>query len=141
MNWQKLKDQFTTAQLFFIVAVFSLILLNNIAFGFEIKRILSYKKVIPHQNIGYKFAGLKEYIPNSTIGYFTDGDLADHETLKLLSQAQYRLAPIVLDYSSIKYEYMLIVVKDSQNAVRFMEKLNLEPLLRNNFGVILAKRK
>lgn len=111
--------------------------------GEELRRLFRYHKVLTHNVIGYQFMGLEEFITGvEFISYFTDGNLEDPDRLKLFTQAQFVLAPAILDPNNLNHEYILFVCKNELEAWKKIQHLNLIPLLRNDkYGIILAKRR
>ncbi|VAX37613.1 hypothetical protein MNBD_UNCLBAC01-1636 [hydrothermal vent metagenome] len=107
----------------------------------EVDRIVLYKKVMSHQKIGYKFDGLQEIIKDiKYIGYYTDKDFSKDEPVKEFAQAQYMLAPTILEHNNLEHEYILLVCDNEMNAWKKMKELRAQPLRRNKLGMILAKK-
>ena len=97
---------------------------------------------MPYQKIGYKFEGLNQFTEGiEYIGYFTDTNINDQENSKIFAQAQYLLAPAILDYNNVEHEYILFVCEDEKKAWAIIKDIGAEPLRRNQYGMILAKRK
>lgn len=118
-----------------------IILLNVFVLKEEFRRIYSFKKIMKHQIIGHKFAGLDEFTKEiNVISYFTDQDLKTNAAGKDLAQAQLLLTPTIVDADRLDHEYVLLVCKNEINALRIMKQLNLIPLRRNQHGIILARR-
>ena len=107
----------------------------------EINRIRIFKTVTPHQNIGHEFLGLKALLKNVPyIGYYSDGNLKEEKNNKDYSIAQYVLAPTILDPQNLSHEYILLVCSSEEIAWAKVQELKAEALLRNKFGMILARR-
>ncbi len=101
----------------------------------------TYKKLIPYQKIGQKFAGLAPYLRNvDFVGYYTDADFSQDGPVKDFAQAQYILAPTILEHNNLSHEYILLVCQNEANAWKKMRELNAVPLRRNIFGMILARK-
>ena len=108
----------------------------------EYKKTRWFREQMAHQIIGHQFNGLDEFTKDIAImGYYTDRNLKDKEDAKIFSHAQYRLAPTVLDFKNLNHEYILFVTSNEVIAWRIMKELNAQPLRRNKFGMILARRK
>jgi len=105
-------------------------------------KIRKYKKLVPTQNVGYKFDKLRSFIPQDTkyVGYFTGKELTGKKDVKYFSQAQYLLAPAILEHDNLEHEYTLFVC-DERITLEIIKRLNLEPLRRNSFGMILTRKR
>ncbi|MBL8013130.1 MAG: hypothetical protein JNN05_04720 [Candidatus Omnitrophica bacterium] len=103
-----------------------------------------YKKLSPEHTVqfaGLKFSGLDKYLKNEThIGYATDLDLKETIALAEYEQAQYVLAPVILDVTGKPNNYFILNCSTEVAALNKLKELNATPLLRNQFGVILALR-
>lgn len=125
----------------YLLGLSIIILLNVFVLKEEFRRIYSFKKIMKHQIIGHKFAGLDEFTKEiDVISYFTDQDLKTNAAGKDLAQAQLLLTPTIVDADRLDHEYVLLVCKNEINALRIMKQLNLIPLRRNQHGIILARR-
>lgn len=102
------------------------------------------KKLSPQRPIafaGLKFSGLNDYLKEEThVGYTTDRNLNDTAPLAEYEQAQYVLAPLILDVTDTYHPYVLINCSTDTAALDKLKALNAKPLLRNQFGIILAQR-
>jgi len=126
---------------FFLVCLIGIIVANAIGLGLEIKRILAYRKVLAHQMIGYQFDGLSQFTKDIEImGYFTDEKLKKKSAAKIFSHAQYMLAPTILDFNNVEHEYILFICSDEKIAIQKIIELKAQPLRRNKYGMILARR-
>jgi hypothetical protein len=90
---------------------------------------------------GLKFSGLGEKLKEeSTVGYVSDLDIKNPGPLAEYQQAQYILAPVLLDIQQpSRHRYVLINCSDDASAIQKLKELNARPLLRNQFGVIFAE--
>lgn len=128
-------------QFIFLCSIFVLTLFNTYSTFDYIKKIQKIKHVIPYQFDGFKFSGLNEFFQNvEYVSYFTDRDLKDEDAVKQFSQAQYMLAPTILDPDNMDHPYMLVDCANPAMALRKMKEFNVVPVKRNQFGIILAKR-
>ena len=108
---------------------------------YEIQRINIFKQYFDHHLLGFQFDGLKEFVGDTPVmGYFTDLDIEDQKNLKLFSEAQFLLAPTILDLNNLTHRYTFFVCSNEKIAWLLIKKLNLMPLRRNRFGMILAER-
>lgn len=129
-------------QLFFIAALFGVTMMNFIVLSQDIRRIQSFKKVLPYQMIGYQFKGLEEFTKGIThIGYYTDNDIEkDQAASKMFAHAQYILAPSILDLNNLDHDYILFVCSNEKKAWAKLKEIKALPLRRNKYGMILARR-
>jgi hypothetical protein len=90
---------------------------------------------------GLKFSGLEEALSGAqAIGYITDKDLAVKENQLQFSQAQYILAPIILEVNSLRHEFFLIDCTTEQKAFAALKAIGAAPLKKNQYGIILARK-
>jgi hypothetical protein len=101
-----------------------------------------YKNLAPDHPIGFpgiKFSGLSELLKSETkINYITDLDIKESGPLAEYEQAQYILAPLILDLSREPHKFLLINCSSDISALNKLKEWKARPLLRNQFGVILA---
>ena len=117
----------------FLILCFILIAFN----AFQLFRTLAPKRPINFS--GLKFSGLGDILKNETlIGYVSDLDLKETKPLAEYEQAQYMLAPIILDIQKPFHKFVIINCSNDNAALAKLKELNARPLLRNQFGVILA---
>lgn len=133
---------YTTITKGLFCAGFALLILGNIPSLIKAMRTLKgYKKLIPYQKIGQQFAGLAPYLQGiDFVGYYTDEDFHQDRPVKTFAQAQYILAPTVLEHNNFNHEYILLVCQNEARAWQKMRELNAVPLRRNVFGMILARK-
>ncbi|OGX05948.1 MAG: hypothetical protein A2Z88_02635 [Omnitrophica WOR_2 bacterium GWA2_47_8] len=126
----------------FLSVVFVLIVSNIIKLNQEISKTHKMRKLIPYTFLGVKFTGIQELFTDvKSVGYFTDKDLDDQTAAAQFSQAQYVLAPIILDLDHSKHEYVLFDCSSEEKAMEKIKELKLTAIKKNQFGIILAKRK
>ena len=90
--------------------------------------------------LGIKFAGLEDILGDTEyIGYYTDNSLDDKVPAMQFAQAQYTLAPVVLDFGNMNRAFVLLDCSSEKVAFDTVKKNRLVPLRRNQFGVVLAK--
>lgn len=131
----------TWPQRIFLLGIFSIFIVNSVRLWPEMSRIHSYYKLGYIQHIGHRFSGLKEQLKDAqTIGFYSDLDLNDTEGSKLLSQAQYRLAPIIVDYKNLNHPYVMFICSKPEVAFKKLNEMNLQPFISNKYGVIIGKR-
>lgn len=128
-------------RIFFSVCFIGIVVYNLFIFKKEDDRIRSLKKLIPHQVIAHQFAGLENYIKDvDYLGYYTDAKPNDDEQSKLLAYIQYQIAPTIVDFNNLNHEYILFACSSESVAYEIMKKIGAEPVVKNPYGMILAKR-
>lgn len=99
---------------------------------------LQDRKTIPLHSLGYQFMGLENIFKDvRTIGYYTDKDLSQPIAIAQFEQAQYMLAPTVLDLNHTQYHWVIVDCTTPQAAMEAIKHLGLTPLKIHN-GIILA---
>jgi hypothetical protein len=88
---------------------------------------------------GIKFAGLHEILKNETrVGYLTDLSIDDTGNLAEYQQAQLMLAPSVLEINNPNTKFLIVNCSSDTVAYQKLKELGIQPLKRNQFGIILA---
>lgn len=120
-------------RIFFLSLLFGLICFNSY------QLILNLTPNRPIAFTGIKFAGLSDVLKNEThIGYITDFDLKDDRNLAEYEQAQYMLAPAILEHNNSQTRFLIINCSTDTASFQKLKELGAQPLKRNQFGVILA---
>jgi hypothetical protein len=89
--------------------------------------------------LGDQFKGLETLLSNQrTIGYYTDKNMDNALAVAQFEQAQYLLAPTVLDFNHTQYSFTIFDCTSPQVALEKIKALGLKPVKANNFGIILA---
>ena len=105
--------------------------------AYQLHKKLSPEHVV--QFAGLKFSGLDDYLKNEThIGYATDLDIKETGPLAEYEQAQYVLAPVILDVTGKPHKFFVVNCSTEVGALKKLKELNATAVLRNQFGVILA---
>lgn len=90
---------------------------------------------------GLKFSGLENILKQEThIGYITDLNLNETAALAEYEQAQYVLAPVILDINNPGHRFLIINCSNEAVASSKLKEIGARLLTRNNLGVILAMR-
>ena len=138
---QKISFFLSRARAFFLLCLIMTSVNQTIVLSEEIRRVQSYKKVLPYNTIGYKFDGLKPFVQGiEFIGYYTDFPPQDEEGSKMFSHAQFALTPSVLDFMNLDHEYVLLVCTSEAAAQKKMAEIGAVPLRGNAFGMVLAQK-
>ncbi|MDP2653015.1 MAG: hypothetical protein Q8Q08_03180 [Candidatus Omnitrophota bacterium] len=127
------------AQAVFILAALAATLVNAAQLIAETVRTHRQRAIAPYPLPGNKFLGLNDFIPGaSRIGYYTDKNLDINEHAMQFSQAQYVLAPIILDLNNTGHKFVIFDCSSEDVAMVRIREFQLVPFKRNPFGIILA---
>ncbi len=74
------------------------------------------------------------------VGYFTDKDLTDKTNAAQFSQAQYILAPVILDLNNTQRDFIIFDCTTPDVALEKIKEIDAVPLVKNKFGIILARK-
>ncbi len=89
---------------------------------------------------GIKFSGLNEILKNEArVGYITDLDINETPNLVEFQQAQFMLAPTILELNKTTSRFFIVNCSNDAAAIQKLMELRAQPLKRNQFGVILAQ--
>lgn len=89
---------------------------------------------------GSQFAGLGAFLGSeSHVGYITDRKPTDDATIARYEQAQYMLAPVVLDLNNTGHKLLIFDCSSDEAALYKMKLAGAVPLKRNQFGIILGQ--
>jgi len=89
---------------------------------------------------GLAYAGLHDILRNEThIGYITDLSMDDDRNLAEFEQAQYMLAPAILEWNKSNTRFLIVNCSNDAAAFQKLKDLGAAPLKRNQFGIILAQ--
>ena len=144
MNNKTIPSQstFPFSQTAFLTLLVLVILINLQPLCVELDKVYHNRKILPYNLVGYKFLGLEEFIGDETfVGYYTNENMDDKNPQKMFAQAQYVLAPTVLDFGNFNHRYIIFACSSQEEALRKMNEIDAEPLVRNQYNIILAKRK
>ena len=120
---------------FLLVSIFNFFNLSK-----ELTQSVRVRRAIPFVFLGYKFAGLDQFLKNEKyIGYYTDGDTKDAGIIEEYSQAQFELVPLILDLNNTNHRFTIFNCSNDTAALKKIQELGLQPLKRNNLGIILAR--
>ena len=128
-----------SSQFFILVLLF--IITFNIAESFkDILDTYSKRQKIPFFFSGHIFLGLEKIFKNKKyVGYYTDKNLDIDQYAQQFAQAQYVLAPTILDLNNTDHEFILFDCSQEEIALQKIKEINAVALKRSKFGVILAR--
>lgn len=100
---------------------------------------LTDKSSVPLHSLGFQFLGLENvFMGLRTVGYYTDKDLDNPLAVAQFEQAQYMLAPTVLDLNHTQYRWVIFDCTNPKTALSMIQFLGFVPL-KINHGIILAR--
>ena len=90
---------------------------------------------------GHIFLGLEKIFQDvKYAGYYTDKSLDDGPAAARFAQAQYVLAPTILEFNATDHEFILFDCSREEIALQKIEEIKAVAVKRNKLGVILARR-
>lgn len=126
-------------QTFFIFFALYLVVLNTFSLYKEIRVLGQIRQRVPFIFMGNKFLGLEGILKNAErIGYYTDKDLDVNQPALQFAQAQYVLAPIILELNNPNHLFILFDCTTEETAMKKIQEAGLKPIKKNQFGIILA---
>ena len=72
------------------------------------------------------------------IGYYTDKNIDETLAIAQFEQAQYLLAPTILDLNNTSTPLIIFDCSDPKIAMTKIQELGLTALSANNYGIVLA---
>lgn len=100
---------------------------------------LKDRTTVPLHSLGIQFMGLENVFKGvRTVGYYTDKDLENPLAIAQFEQAQYMLAPTVLDLNHTGYHWVIFDCTNPRTALEMIKVLGFMPLKINKQGIILA---
>jgi hypothetical protein len=143
LNFSELPNLFSkklTPQFVFAFLCCLIIGLNLFSFSQEVMETLRVRKTYPYFFHGLQFSGLNHILKGQRrIGYYTDRNIDDLPNALKFSQAQYILAPIMLDLNNTDCEFIIFDCSSPLVAINKIKALKVVPLQINPFGIILAR--
>ena len=99
---------------------------------------LQDRKTIPLHSLGFQFMGLENVFKGiRTVGYYTDKNLDNPLAIAQFEQAQYMLAPTVLELNHTQYRWVIFDCTSPKVALEAIQHLGFNPM-KINHGIILA---
>jgi len=119
-----------------IVLAFLLLSINIYYLGVHIMSKYNYK--LEAMEPGLQFTSFKKYLSGvERIGYLTNRDMSPQGNDGTFLQAQYFLAPTILELNNDQYQYNIIDSLDTFYLVYTMQQLKATRLTNNEFGQAL----
>lgn len=128
-----------TNLLFFIVAA-------AISFGLlkttqSLSAAHAKRRAVPYFFGGDIFSGIQGALKNEQfVGYMTDRNIEDDKTSMRFTQAQFALAPSVLDLNNPNHRFLIMDFTDEKKAFAMAASLRIRPLKQGPQGILLAER-
>ena len=118
-----------------------IIVFNSFHLYKEIKKNSRQHERRPYTFLGDKFGGLETLFKNvDAVGYYTDRSLDDPLPAAQFAQAQYIVAPTILDFNNFDHEFILFDCSSKTIAYQKMKEVHAIPLKENKHGIILARK-
>ena len=125
----------------FILALLVVIAVNLAQSFVDILDLYSKRQTNPFFFSGYIFLGLEKMFKDvKYIGYYTDRSLDEMPAAAKFAQAQYILAPAILDLNATDHEFILFDCSREEIARRKIEDIKAVAVKKNRFGIILARK-
>jgi glutaredoxin len=135
------KKKFLHARALFIAVILIMTGANLFHLSQKILETKKQRETVPYVFVGAKFSGLDKILKDvPRVGYYTDKNLDKKAPAAQFAQAQYVLAPIVLDLNYDKHTFVLFDCSTEEKAMDKIKELGFKPLKRNPFGIILARK-
>ena len=119
-----------------------LITANNVLASFkDIWDLHTRRQRNPYFFSGTIFSGLKKILKESKyVGYYTDKSMDLTPYAAQFAQAQYILAPIILDFNNTDHEFIFFDCLDEKAALKKIKEIKAIPFKKNKFGIMLATK-
>lgn len=123
-----------------LIAFTVIIAINYTHLAQEVIQVSKIRRYQAHQPVGKIFYGLDNVFKGIPyIGYFTDKDLEEAAHNKQFSEAQYTIAPTILDINNTEHEFILFDCLDESLALKKIQEIHAT-ILQKRGGLILARR-
>lgn len=132
---------FPTRKAAFNILLFIILCLNGLHLCKEVRAMQKLSRLFADRSIGRAFTGFEEVLKNSSLaGYYTDKDLRQTRHSREFAEAQYVLAPVILDLNNVDHPYIIFNCLNEETAWRKIKEIGAIPVKKNSLGIILAKR-
>jgi hypothetical protein len=124
-----------------ITTIIGAIIYGLITMTLSLSEFYAKRRAHPYFFGGDLFTGIQgDQGSEKYIGYLTDRNINDDAVSMRFTQAQYTLAPVVLDFNNPDHRLLILDFQDVSKAVETARRLSLRPLKRSPQGIILAER-
>ena len=139
---KKTSERTSFTKSFFLISIFLILTFNIHSITKETSRLFKIREHIPYSFQGYNFEGLEKVFQNiEYVGYYTDRNVEEPKNNMRLSQAQFILAPTILDINDTSHKFTLFDCSNEIIAFNKIKELDLIPVKKNKDGIILTIRK
>ena len=133
-----LMAKFPWTKIFWAFAVL-IIAANAVQWTGQTMARLQNLSAIPFHSLGFKFMGLEKVLANQPYaGYYTDKNMENPLAIAQFEQAQYMLAPTVLDLNNTGHPLVFFDCTSPAAGMAKIKELGLQPVSASNTGIILA---
>jgi hypothetical protein len=120
----------------------------------DLNKYWTLRRAIPFTFYGDAFAGLNQVLAGEKyLGYYTDKDIQDPKYSAQFEQAQFSLAPLILELTDVsllksmggrvdhptQHRFILFDCRDEKECWRTLAEIKARPLKRNTLGAVLAQ--
>lgn len=124
----------------FLTAATLLLLFNFFCLIQKTVEMRQIRKRVPYTFAGDRFRGLDALVGKTPyLGYYTDKNLDDNRSAMQFAQAQFVLAPAILDLNNTGHEFILFDCTSPLAAIKKIQEIGAQPLKANRYGIILAR--
>lgn len=128
-----------TKQKFFLGLFLLSTLLSTISLGARTINQLTHPSTMPLHSLSAQFEGLQKVFANvPRAGYYSDKNMDIPIAIAQFEQAQFMLAPTVLELNNTSYPLIIFDCTTPQIALAKIKELKLTPISASNTGIILA---
>ena len=132
---------FSSLKLYYCILFGLVIIMNSVSLGKYMTKFSAWRRSHPYYFTGSNFSGLQSLLRASKyVGYYTDKNLDINQHAAQFAQAQYSLAPIILDFNNTDHDYIIFDCRNELLAILKMKEINALPFKRSILGMILAKK-
>ena len=125
----------------FMALLAIVILVNSFQLFKEITKMQKIRRIVPFYFSGSKFLGLEGILKNvKYIGYYTNKDFSVTQNVAQFSEAQYVLAPSILELNNTDHDFILFDCTTVEVALAKIKEMRAIPLKKNQYGIILARK-
>ena len=124
-----------------ILAVLTAAMTANAVQSLEtIRSFTAGNKIRRRGFIGDQFLPIRHLLNNAArVGYYTDRSLDEKAAAAQFAQAQYTLAPTILELNALDHPFVIFDYKNKNNSLSKIRELGLVALSMSSSGIVVAK--
>ena len=112
---------------------------NSVQLTLQVLAHQIHPTAFPLHSLGNQFKGLEIILGSQRkVGYYSDKNMDNPLAIAQYEQAQYQLAPTVLDLNNTQYPFVILDCTTPEAAINKIKELGLQPIKVNNQGIVLA---